>query len=126
MKTAEDIDAYLLKLGTKVEQSTPGTWVLDLDGKTLAVSIAGPVIAFRMKVMDLPKGDRQKLYETLLQLNTSDMVHGAYGVEQNAVVMVDALQFETLDYGEFAAVVDEFGLAVARHYPQLTKFRPSA
>jgi hypothetical protein len=76
--------------------------------------------------MDLPPGPREKLYETLLRLNTTDMVHGAFGIEGNAVVIIDALEMENLDFNEFQAVIDDISMAISKHYPVLSKFRVAA
>src|SRR5262245_31882754 len=124
MKTAEDIESYLIKLGATYEQAKPGIWVIKPNNsETIAVSIAGPVVAFRMKVMDTPAGNREKLFQRLLELNTTELVHGAFGLEDGSIVMVHALALENLDYNEFSAVVDDMNLAVAKLYPDLSKFR---
>jgi hypothetical protein len=81
MKSAEDIESYLLRVGIGYETIKPGIWLVKLDGASLVVSIAGPVVAFRLKVMDLPRSGREELYKTLLTLNTTEMVHGAFGLE---------------------------------------------
>jgi len=123
MKSAEDIESYLLKAGVPYERINPGFWVLRLEGhENLAVSIAGPVVAFRLRVMDLPDSGREALYRTLLGLNTNEMVHGAFGLEGDAVVIVHALELENLDFNEFQAVVDDMTMAIAKHYPYLSKF----
>jgi hypothetical protein len=123
MKSAEDIESYLLRIGAPAERIDGGIWIVKLDGhENLAVSIAGPVVAFRLKVMDLPDGDRESLYHALLSLNTNAMVHGAFGLEGNAVVIVHALEMENLDFNEFQAVIDDMTMAVAKHYPHLSKF----
>jgi hypothetical protein len=123
MKSAEDIESYLLKVGVPQERIKPGIWLLKLDGhENLAVSMAGPVVAFRLKVMDLPDGGREQLYRTLLTLNTNEMVHGAFGLEGEAVVIVHALELENLDFNEFQAVIDDMTMAIAKHYPFLSKF----
>jgi hypothetical protein len=123
MKSAEDVESYLLRLGLPTEAVKPGIWVIKLnDDENLAVSIAGPVVAFRIKVMDLPKAGREALYRTLLSLNTSEMVHGAFGLEAEAVVIVHALELENLDFNEFQAVIDDMAMAVSKHYPNLSRF----
>jgi hypothetical protein len=123
MKSAEDIESYLLKIGLAHERINPEIWLVKLDGNdTLAVSLAGPVVAFRLKVMDLPAAGREGLYRALLTLNTNEMVHGAFGLEGEAVVIIHALDLENLDFNEFQAVVDEMTMAVAKHYPFLSKF----
>lgn len=123
MKTAEDVESYLLKVGVPYEQIKPGIWLLKLDGcDNFVVSLAGPVLAFRVKVMDLPKVDREGLFRTLLTLNTKEMVHGAFGLEGDAVVIVHALELENLDFNEFQAVIDDASMAIARHYPVLSRW----
>ena len=127
MKSREDIESYLMKAGLPNEQLGPELWNVKPEGnENLLVTIAGPVVVFRIKVMDLPAGAREKLYETLLRLNASDMVHGAFGIEGNAVVITHALQLENLDFNEFQAVIEDMAMAISKHYPVLSKFRVAA
>ncbi|HEX6835766.1 MAG TPA: hypothetical protein VF334_04300, partial [Polyangia bacterium] len=92
----------------------------------LIITLAGPVLVFRVKVMDIPAHHREELFRTLLELNATEMMHGAYGIEGESVVIMDALQLENLDYNEFAATVDDITLAVASHHGRLAKFREAA
>jgi len=126
MKSAEDIESYLLRTGVPYETIKPGIWLVKIDGSSLVVSIAGPVVAFRLKVMELPRSGREELYRTLLALNTTEMVHGAFGLEGDTVVIVDALELENLDLNEFQAVVDDMAMAVAKNYPALSRFASPA
>ena len=50
------------------------------------------------------------------------MVHGAFGLEGDAVVIVHALEIENLDLNEFQAVIDDMSMAVAKHQPSLARF----
>ena len=84
------------------------------------------MLVFRVKVMDIPRHHREELFRTLLELNATEMMHGAYGIEGESVVIMDALQLENLDYNEFAATVDDITLAVASHHGRLAKFREAA
>ena len=123
MKSAEDIESYLLKANLPYETVNPGIWLVQLgDVGKLAVSIAGPVVAFRLKIMDVPKSGREELYRTLLQLNTTEMVHGAFGLEGDAVVIVDALELENLDFNELQAVLDDMSMAMTKHHTSLSRF----
>jgi hypothetical protein len=126
MKSAEDVESYLMRMGVPYETVRPGFWIVKTDGAPLAVSIAGPVVAFRLKVMELPREGREELYRTLLSLNTTEMVHGAFGVEGDDVVVVHALDFENLDLNEFQAVVDDMSMALAKHQPNLLTRNPGA
>jgi hypothetical protein len=128
MKTAADIQSYLLKMELPYEEPREGTWVVGgLDGvDRMIITLAGPVVVFRVKVMEIPRHHREELFRTLLELNATEMMHGAYGVEGDAVVIMDALELENLDYNEFAATVDDITLAVASHHGRLAKFREAA
>ena len=127
MKSREDIESYLMKLGLPYELIGPELWNLKPEGnENLLVTIAGPVVVFRVKLMELPPGGREPLYAALLALNAKEMVHGAFGVEGEAVVITHALQLENLDYNEFEAVVEDITMSIGKHYPQLSKFRAAA
>ncbi|MSP61232.1 MAG: hypothetical protein EXR72_12975 [Myxococcales bacterium] len=128
MKSTNDIESYLLKMELPYEEPRDGTWLVKgIDGiDNIVITLAGPVLVFRVKVMDVPRHSREELYRTLLELNATEMMHGAYGVEGDAVVISDALQLENLDYNEFAATVDDITLAVASHHGRLAKYREAA
>ena len=126
MKGPDDIESYLLKLGMPFEGIGPGMWNIKSEHENLVVSITGPLVVFRTKVMDVPTANRERLFETLLRLNTTEMVHGAFGIESESIVIVNALEIENLDFNEFGAVVDDFTMAVSKHYPALSKFRAAA
>ncbi len=51
---------------------------------------------------------------------------GAYGVADGAVVLTAALRVENLDYNEFQGTIDDFSLALTRHYETLAAFREAA
>ena len=128
MRTAEDIEAYLIKMQLAYETPQPGLWVLHgapgVDN--FVVSLSGPVVLFRVKVMALPPAHREELYRTLLELNGTEMIHGAYGLEGENVVLTDCLQLENLDLNEFQATFDDMTMALANHYARLSKFRAAA
>jgi hypothetical protein len=126
MKSAEDIESYLLRMGVAYETIKPGLWLVKIDGSSLVISMAGPVVAFRLKVMEIPRSGREELYRTLLSLNTTEMVHGAFGLEGETVVLVHALELENLDLNEFQAVVDDLSMAVSKQHATLSRFAPSS
>jgi hypothetical protein len=128
MKSAADIESYLLKMELPHEELREGTWVARGVGhiENMMITLAGPVLVFRVKVMEVPRHNREELFRTLLELNATEMMHGAYGIEGDSVIISDALQIENLDYNEFAATVDDITLAVASHHGRLAKFREAA
>ena len=65
-KGIEDVQSYLLKMDLRYEEPREGIWVLSgLDGiDKLVITLAGPVLVFRVKVMELPQRNREGLYRT--------------------------------------------------------------
>ncbi len=127
MKTRDDIESYLLKMGVVHEELGGDIWRLR-EGvlENLMISLAGPIVVFRLKIMDVPNKQRETLFETLLRLNTTDLFHCSFGIEGDAVVLAGALAIENMDFNEFQAVIDEIGMAVSKQYPVLSKFRAVA
>jgi hypothetical protein len=127
MRARDDIESYLTRAEVPYEEvGDNGMWLVHDSswGENIAIKAAGPLLLFRVKVLELREiSDKAALYEELLNLNASDLVHGAYGISEGAVVLTCTLQMENLDYNELQAVLDDFSLALANHYEKLTKFR---
>lgn len=129
MRTNDDIEAYLIQLNLPFEQIESGMWVIHDEFENIdniVIYHTPPVIIFRVKLMnlgDVPQDRRFELFEKLLVLNTTDMIHGAYGLEDNNIVCVDSLQSENLDFNEFQASVEALSLAISSHYTLLKGFR---
>ena len=120
------IEQYLIDLMFTYQQIDKNLWLLDDVDHSLqgvAVMQAEPLIIIRAVVMDVPKNNLLELYTTLLELNATDIVHGAYAVENGKVILVDSLIFDTVSYEAFRASLDSFGLALTQHYPILSKYR---
>jgi hypothetical protein len=127
MRSREDIESFLVRADVSYEEvGEDGLWLVRDPslGENIAIIAAGPLLLFRVKVLELQEiEDKASLYEQLLSLNASDLVHGAYGISDGSVVLTCTLQLENLDYNELQSVLDDFSLALANHYEQLTKFR---
>ena len=124
MKSAEDVESFLIRSEVEYELVGDAIWLVKESEADLVLSIAGPVLVFRVKVLELEKvaaDHHERLFRQLLQLNASEMLHGAYGIEEGAIVVTDALQSENLDYNEFQATMEDIGMAVTKHYPTLSR-----
>lgn len=125
------IEGYLVRSGITYDVLGEGLWVLhdEFDQiDNIVVTLAPPVVLFRVKLMDLPRDAtaRARLCEKLLELNASAMVAGAYAIEGGAVVAVETLQAENLDFNEFQAAVDGLTMAITEHYDVLRAFHNPA
>lgn len=126
MSTNSKVESFLINLGVTFEEIDENSWIINDEEKGLeqvAIITADPLVIFRVNVMEVPQSDREKFYEQLLTLNSEDLIHGAYALEDNAVILIDTLEYETMDFEEFQASLDAIGLALAQHYPVLSKYR---
>jgi len=122
----EKLEAYLIKLSLSFHEAGAGTWVVSDREKgleNLLIQLSEPLVILRISVMDVPATGREKLFEELLKLNATDMVHGAYAVDGKGVIIIDTLEAETMDLEEFEASIEAIGLALAQHYRILSAYR---
>lgn len=120
------IEGYMLSLSLTYETVDDGTWLIN-DGEkgleNVLVILADPVVIIRVKVMGIPVQQREEFFEQLLRLNQSDMIHGAYALEGDDVILLNTLVGATLDLEEFQDTLDALGLELAQHYQKLAKYR---
>ena len=122
----EKVENYLVTLGINYESIGEKTWLVNDDEKGLGqvvIMAADPVVVVRVKVMSIPSQNREEFYKALLELNGTDLVHGAYGIDGEDVVIVDTLEYGTMDLEEFQASIDAIGMALAQHYKVLSKYK---
>jgi hypothetical protein len=123
MRSPKDVEAYLLRMEKPWAEADPGTFVIQLDGAPLALKCASPLVLARIEIGPASKEGREKLFEHLLRLNATTLVHAAYGLDGETITLSAALELENLDYNELEAVIAEFDLALGQ---QLTKIRELA
>ena len=131
MVTKEDIEGFLNRLaadGASHTEVEPGIWVIKPGGALdfdVIVHFSPPVVVMSVRVMTLPadKSVEATLNRRLLELNASDLVHGAYGIEDNSIVMAEALELSHLDYEEFLAAYESMTLSLTSHLRELVTYR---
>jgi hypothetical protein len=129
MTTKDDVEGFLTRLeseGVHAREVKPGMWLASAapDGPEVAIQYNPPVLVLRVKVLELgPKNSKEELYKHLLTLNATDLLHGSYGIDRDAVVLTDALELENLDFSEFQASYDSLMLALASHLATLAPYR---
>src|ERR1041385_6165971 len=130
MVTKDDIDGFLGRLsgGANHTEIEPGLWVVKPSGALdfdVLVHYSPPVVVMSVRVMIVP-GDKKieaALNRRLLELNASDLVHGAYGIEDGSIVMSEALELSHLDYEEFESAYESITVALASHLREIGSFR---
>lgn len=121
------IEGYLVRAGVAYDVVGDGIWVVHDDVEhvdNIVITLAQPVVLFRVKLMEIPKDPIHvaKLCQRLLELNATSMVAGAYAIEGTAIVALETLQSENLDYNEFQATIDGLTLAITEHYDELKQY----
>jgi hypothetical protein len=125
MVTPEDIESFLLRMEENTQEVEPGMWVVDEDSGRLVIHHSPPLLLLRVKVLEVPREDSRctELFRRLLELNASDLVHGAYAIEEGEIILTETLELEHLDFGTFQAAVDSLQLALASHLESLSPYR---
>lgn len=129
MRTRADIEAYLMRAGLSYREVEEGTFLVHdrATNDNFVLRIADDLVLLRVKVLDLAATVRREdLYRLLLELNATEMVHGAYGIADDAVVLTSMLRLGSLDYEELVATIDDFSLALTNHHERLAAFRKAA
>lgn len=125
MDIKKRIEGFMLDMNLTFEEIDESTWMIEDDLAhidNIVVKLLEPIVLFRVKIMSLPKDNSKEFYKKLLELNANDLVHGAYAIEGDSIVIVDTLQAENLDYNEFRATIESIGLALIQHYEVLSKY----
>jgi hypothetical protein len=122
MDTRDTIEHYLIQMEYPFESIELNMWIIR-DTANVVVTYEPPLVVFRIKLMEIPKDRREDFFKLLLELNATNMIHGAYGIEGESVVLIDTLQSEYLDFNEFQASLDALLMASTQDYQKLNAFR---
>jgi len=122
------IDQYLIDMMLTYEQIDSTTWLLDDEERSLQSVVVMKVesmVIVRAEIMDIPKNNLLELYAKLLELNATDVFHGAYALDTDnkKIIIINTLNYDSMDYDDFRSSLEAFSLALATHYPILSKFR---
>jgi hypothetical protein len=119
MLTREDLESYFSRMNLDYEELEEGMYLVRSGEERLPVVVnhSPPLLYLQLKVMDLSQAERprEELYRTLLELNASEVVHGAYGLEGDEIVLSQTLQLESLPFAEFQASLESILFAASSH-----------
>ena len=131
MVNREDIEKFLDRLsneGASYREIEPGLWSINPGGEfdmSVVVHHSPPVIVLRVKVMDAPSDDSTsaRINRRLLEFNATDLLHGSYGIDNDSIVLTEALELDHLDFTEFLAAFESITLALPSHLRELATIR---
>ena len=130
MSSADTVESLLSRAQVPFDQVDSTTWVLELDNQhrsRVVVKVADPIVLFSVPlgVLDDQLGNREVLYRTLLELN-ADLMHNAYAIEGERLVLSGALQLDNLDANQFHAVIDDLTMTLDNHLEKLSNWKLDA
>jgi hypothetical protein len=132
MRTREDLESYFIRMDLEYEEVDEAMWLVrHSEGETpIVCTYSPPVIVMRLKVMNLPADTEDTqlapLYRKLLELNAGDILHGSYGIDENEVLISEALELEDLDFSEFRSSFESMVFAASSHVARLAELVPAA
>lgn len=125
------IESYLHTLDVHFEQVSDDVWLLQDPEKGLSnliVFVDENLVTLRARLFNvshLSESRKLEFFTHLLKYNL-EMIHGAYALEDDSVVVMDTLELVTMDFEEFQASLDALGLAIAQHYHVLSQYSQMA
>ncbi|MCE1196868.1 YbjN domain-containing protein [bacterium] len=125
MQGLSKVEEYLIDLGISYQEISKDAWLVEDESKGLpkmVVSCVDPIVVIRADVMPVPAGKREELFTTLLRLNGTDFLHGAYALDGDEVVALDTLEYASMDKNDFRASLEAMAFALGQHYPILSQF----
>lgn len=130
IRTSDDLEAQLGRLGRRYERTPEGTFIVSLGPSQppAALLLVPPVLVIQVAIGDAPKEltAAAPIYKKLLELNAGALLHTAFGLENDQIVLSAALELDNLDLNELEAVLADLDVALGEHVPMLRSMVPSA
>lgn len=126
MRSAEDVERFLQGSQITYSDLGGGMYLVDVHttlAHTLVIKVEAPLVVFRLKAVEVPpRGSpkREALFESLLRLNGTALLHSSFSIADDGVYLTAALPLDNLDQNELQAVIDDMSMAVSQHLPELT------
>jgi len=122
--STDDLGAYLTRLDRRFDKVDDRTFLVSFGAGNppAALRVEPPVVLVQVVIGDAPKGSSGAalaVFRRLLELNATDLMHAAYGLEKDQIVLSAALELDTLDIGELEAVLANIDMALGQHVPGL-------
>jgi hypothetical protein len=130
IRTSDDLEGQLARLGRRYERTPDGTFIVAIgpNQPPAALLLVPPVLVVQVAIGDAPKDLNRAapIYKKLLELNASALLHTAFALENDQIVLAAALELDSLDLNELEAVLADIDVALGEHVPVLRSMVQSA
>lgn len=126
MRSVDDVERYLQSSEINYSDLGGGMYLVDVHttlSHSLVIKVEPPLVVFRLKAGALPAVGSEKraaLFESLLRLNGTALLHSSFSIADDGVYLTAALPLDNLDQNELQAVIDDMSMAVSQHLPELS------
>lgn len=126
----DDLAAELASLNRSFEPAGGGVFLVSMGAgqSPCALYLSPPVLVAQVQVapvFPLEGGAAAQFYRRLLELNATGLVHAAFAIEADQIVLTAALPLENLDTNELEAVLADLDMALSEHVPGLVQLAKS-
>jgi hypothetical protein len=124
LRNRDDVERFLEARGRAFTTLDDATFLVTLAPQQppAVLRVQAPVVVVQVDVGKLEfqsQANECAFYRKLLELNATDLLHAAYGLEGDRVQLSAALEFDNLDENELEAALSDVALALANHIPML-------
>lgn len=124
IRTTEDLEGFLTKLERKYERVAEGTYIVSMGANRplVAVRQSAPVLVLEVMIGEVPDAPPERLlqlYRRMLEYNAERLLHAAYGIQGQQMMLSAALELVSVDMNELEAVLADIDVALAEQVPLL-------
>jgi hypothetical protein len=122
---SEDLEGHLQRLDRSFAPAgSAGVYLVFMGAgqPPCALSVVPPVLVAQVQVGPAPSQNdaaSARFFRQMLELNASGLMHAAFAIEQDRIVLTAALELANLDDNEIEAVLADFEMALTEHVPKL-------
>ena len=118
----QDLELMLDKTNFPFKRLADNMWQVAIptdDVHNMIVTLQDTLLVIRLKLKEVNAQADANFYKKLLQMNATDITHGAFAVENNSLILIDSLETENLDLNELAASIQAIAFTARNCYKEL-------
>lgn len=129
MSYAETLESYMFRMEMPADKVADDTWVVAPESShhgRIILKLDEPIVLYTSPIFSVTEAtpDHLGLFRRLLEYN-DQMLHCAYALDGDQIVLSGAHQLADLDFSEFRAMIEDMSMALDSHIELLAPWRPA-